>query len=335
MGQLIVLEDITIEFITVVDKYLVDVLIVAILLISFLMGLRKGFWRSLYDLVRFVCVLAFAFWAHRAFAGFIGRLVYFNEAWLRVAGFGAAMAVAEIVSGMLGRVIASRTWVYWSRFKAGSIGGLISLVQGAMFLIIFIEFVFVLPLDPHIKQRVIDSKLGGWLANLSFGLDLRVASIFGEAFDEPVGYVAANLTSETMELDGVVLGLETERVSEQQMYGLVNVERGKVGVGALEWSEDLAEVAREHGTDMWERGYFSHYNIEREQVGDRLRRHGDGFFVAGENLAMAPSVELAHKGLMNSTGHRRNMLDGRYKKVGIGAVSNDFYGVMFVQVFTD
>jgi uncharacterized protein YkwD len=55
----------------------------------------------------------------------------------------------------------------------------------------------------------------------------------------------------------------------------------------------------------------------------------------GENLALAPSVDLAHIGLMNSPSHRENILDPNFKRIGIGIIDADPYGKMITQVFTD
>jgi uncharacterized protein YkwD len=52
-------------------------------------------------------------------------------------------------------------------------------------------------------------------------------------------------------------------------------------------------------------------------------------------LALAPTLATAHTGLMNSEGHRANILEPKFKRVGIGVIDNGVYGKMFVQVFTD
>jgi len=46
-------------------------------------------------------------------------------------------------------------------------------------------------------------------------------------------------------------------------------------------------------------------------------------------------VSTAHVGLMNSEGHRENILDPKLNKIGIGVIDNGVYGKMFVQVFTN
>ncbi|MEK7065349.1 MAG: CAP domain-containing protein, partial [Patescibacteria group bacterium] len=78
-----------------------------------------------------------------------------------------------------------------------------------------------------------------------------------------------------------------------------------------------------------------HVNPEGKDAGDRLGDGGVTYFVAGENLAYAPDVATAHEGLMNSEGHRKNILEPQFRKVGIGVIDGGVYGEMFTQNFTD
>jgi uncharacterized protein YkwD len=86
---------------------------------------------------------------------------------------------------------------------------------------------------------------------------------------------------------------------------------------------------------MFERGYFSHYNPEGMSPFDRMEQAGIHFIAAGENLALAPNVTIAHQGLMDSPGHRANILSTDFGKVGIGVMDGGMFGRMFVQEFTD
>lgn len=54
---------------------------------------------------------------------------------------------------------------------------------------------------------------------------------------------------------------------------------------------------------------------------------------AGENLAGAPTAEAAHKGLMNSPGHRANILNSNFTEIGIGMAKGSQYGIIFTQQF--
>lgn len=86
---------------------------------------------------------------------------------------------------------------------------------------------------------------------------------------------------------------------------------------------------------MFERHYFSHVSPEGKDIGDRLQAAGIAYRVSGENLAYAPDVSTAHRGLMNSEGHRRNILDPEFHRVGIGIIDSGTYGCIFTQVFAN
>ena len=123
--------------------------------------------------------------------------------------------------------------------------------------------------------------------------------------------------------------------AEMQMFIMVNHERMSRGIQALSSDTQLAALARLYGKDMFARGYFSHYNLEGQSPFDRMQAAGISFTAAGENLALAPSTDLAMQGLMNSPGHRANILSTEFHKVGIGVIDGGIYGLMFVQEFTN
>jgi uncharacterized protein YkwD len=57
------------------------------------------------------------------------------------------------------------------------------------------------------------------------------------------------------------------------------------------------------------------------------------FLTAGENLALAQTVTVAHTGLMNSPGHRANILRPQFGRVGIGIMDGGMRGLMVSQEF--
>ncbi len=119
------------------------------------------------------------------------------------------------------------------------------------------------------------------------------------------------------------------------MFSLINKERNKFGTPELIWNEKIAKITESYATYMWENHYFGHISPDGKDVGDRLRAAGINYSVAGENLALAPTVITAEGGLMNSQGHRDNILNTEFKNVGIGVIDNGIYGKIFVQAFTD
>jgi len=84
---------------------------------------------------------------------------------------------------------------------------------------------------------------------------------------------------------------------------------------------------------MIDRDYFSHTSPEGEAFTDRLARYGVSFRVAGENLGMNSSVAAAERMLMNSSGHRANILGADYAEVGIGVRYGADGSVYVVQEF--
>lgn len=121
--------------------------------------------------------------------------------------------------------------------------------------------------------------------------------------------------------------------SARELFERLNRMRFEEGIPPLSWSGALAEVAAGHGKEMYQEGYFSHLSPTTGSVDRRLEAVGVPFLVVGENLALSPTAETAHEGLVASPSHRATMLDPRFKRVGVSALEGPF-GLMVVQVFS-
>lgn len=119
----------------------------------------------------------------------------------------------------------------------------------------------------------------------------------------------------------------------QQAAAIVNQARQQKGLAPLTPDPTLARLALLKAQDMAERGYFGHQSPTYGSPFDMLRSAGISYRYAGENLAGAPDVETAHNNLMASPGHRANILNPNYTRVGIGVVEGGPYGKIFVQLF--
>jgi len=120
---------------------------------------------------------------------------------------------------------------------------------------------------------------------------------------------------------------------EAEMLRMINKEREKEGLKPLLPDPELTEVARRHSSDMFMRGYFSHYTPENVSPFDRMKESNIRYMSAGENLSLAPTLESSHRILMNSPGHRENILKPDYGRVGIGIMDGGRYGIMVTQDF--
>lgn len=119
-----------------------------------------------------------------------------------------------------------------------------------------------------------------------------------------------------------------ERGYETLLFELTNAERKTQGVAVLPGSSKVASVARTHSVDMGLNDYFNHDNLKGKSPFDRLADSGIAFRNAGENIAMGyTSPYFAHEALMNSIGHRKNIISTSYSQLGVGVYFADWtYG---------
>ena len=209
-------------------------------------------------------------------------------------------------------------------------------LNALLFMAFVLLFVVSLPLQPNLKQDIYDSKIGSALVAQATILEKPLNSIFGPITKQGLTFLTVRPEDKgSIDLKFTQSELTIDYMSEKEMFNLVNQQRELAGAKSLIWDEKLASVGRSHSKDMFERGYFSHYSPEGEDVGDRLLKNGIEYSYAGENLALAPNVNRAHTGLINSPGHKRNILDPAFSHIGIGAIDGGVYGKMFTQVFME
>lgn len=111
---------------------------------------------------------------------------------------------------------------------------------------------------------------------------------------------------------------------EYQLFDLTNASRENHGLSILTWDDHVRETAREHSLDMAENKYFDHTNLQGQSPFDRMKEDNIRFITAGENLAYGQfSSIFAHEGLMNSLGHRKNILRENYEFLGVGVAFNN------------
>jgi len=209
-------------------------------------------------------------------------------------------------------------------------------LRGLIFIALVLAMIATFPIQPTIKKTVLESKIGSQILKASTYLEQPVKSVFGGVTNDSLTF----LTIKPKTDERVILGFQTTKFKEDvqaeiKMVEMVNKERADRGIKTLTLDTRLREIARNYSADMFTRGYFSHYSPEGKSVADRALAAGIDFLVIGENLAYAPDVNLAFKGLMNSEGHRENILSKDYAKIGIGAMDGGVYEEMFTQVFSN
>lgn len=110
---------------------------------------------------------------------------------------------------------------------------------------------------------------------------------------------------------------------------LTNYYRQQQGLHPLQFNSSLNSAAQAHSNDMAHGGFLDHRGSDGSRSSDRARRYGYRSGYVGENIAQGyRSADDVVAGWMNSSGHRRNILNPNYRDMGIGF--NNYY---WTQVF--
>lgn len=313
-------------------------LIILVVLAYFVSGaFRYGFFQLLADSLSFLLSLYFSFHSYKFASNQLSINFNLPKSVSDALGFLMTTILIEAVIGTILYLGLAKLPKKYKDSKVNKILGVApALLEGLVFVAFILSLFVSFPIKPDVKKDVLDSKIGGVIIDKTAVIEKSINNVFGGVIEDSLTYLAVEPNAkDSIDLKTSIDKLSTDTVSEKQMFDLVNDERQKAGVAKLEWAENIVPVSRDYATDMWKRSYFSHYSPEGEDVGDRLKKSGVKFIVAGENLALSPTLKIAHQGLMNSKGHRENILSSEFKKVGIGVIDNGVYGKIFVQVFTN
>lgn len=315
----------------------VDLLIISFLLLSLFGGWQRGFLAGLFDLSGFLASFLLALKFYSWGAKFLIANFSLTPGMAKALGFFLLAILAEtLFSLFLSFFYAKIPRKFIRTFENPLLGVLPSLGQTLIFMAFVLTLTLGLPIKGAVKSDILSSKLGGSLVDQTQGVERQLSQVFGGAIEETLNFFTIKTeTRETVDLRFTQKELSVDYTSEKIIFQLVNKERASRGLKILDWDGQLQAVAQNHAKDMFEKGYFSHYNPEGLSPADRLQAAGINFSVTGENLALAPSVEIAHRGLIESPGHRANILSEDFGRVGIGVIDGGVYGKMFTQEFAD
>ncbi len=218
----------------------------------------------------------------------------------------------------------------------GYLSAIPALLRGLVFISIILVVIGTFPIQPKLKQAVYESKIGSIILQQTTQLEAPLKNVFGGITTDSLNFLTVKPeTQERVDLGFKLNQFKAREDLEYKMIELLNKERTTQRLGALNYNSQLQNIARPHSEDMFQRGYFSHYSPEGDSVAQRAEKAGFNYLIIGENLAYAPDLNLAHIGLMNSPGHRANILSKDYQQIGIGILDGGVYGLMITQVFSN
>lgn len=317
----------------------VDFVIILFLLFYIWEGWGKEFILLGLELIVFVLSFMIALKLYPLMGNLLVDNFAFPQGLARAVGFFFSGVVAEKILSQFSEMIVSKIPPKVHKHELNKLLSFLPLLGNALILLTFILIlVLSLPLQRIIKNGVSESKLARPLIAQTQVLESQLSGVFGQAISDSLNFIT--VTSVPGSQDRVKLNfrqqeLSIDGVAEVDLLERINKERYDRGIRELVMDEKLLDLARRYARDMFERGYFSHYNPEGESPFDRMEAADIFYLAAGENLALAPNVTIVHQGLMDSQGHRENILNPEFGHVGIGVIDGGIYGKMFVQEFTD
>ena len=119
---------------------------------------------------------------------------------------------------------------------------------------------------------------------------------------------------------------------EKEVVRLVNEIRVKNGLNPLTEDWELSRVARYKSQDMKNNNYFSHTSPTYGSPFNMMKSFGISYKTAAENIAKGQATPQAVvNAWMNSAGHRANILNSSFTKIGVGYVkSGNYWTQMFI-----
>lgn len=321
----------------------VDLTIIGVFLYYFFEGIRRGFIEQTLELIGFFITVFLALLGYHYFGALVMEKTGIQKPAADPIAFIILWFVYQVLYSLILRYTYPNIPTKFRNTLPNRLAGLIpAFLKGVVILSIILTVVLSLPVPVKLKSEISGSFLGSGFVNNSATVENFINRIVGGDLKESLTFLTVPAQneqiiepSEKIDLKFATDQTTVDKASEAKMFQWVNEERAKAGVGPLVIEERLTEVARAHSNDMFNRGFFAHENPDGQSPFDRMAKGGITFEVAGENIAYAPSVELAHNGLMRSPGHRANILNPEFGHVGYGIIDAGIYGKMFSQEFTN
>lgn len=313
----------------------VDLLLVVIVLVGAAAGWARGFLFAALDLLTLAASLAAAFLGYREAAEWVAQVAPALGVWTAPLCFVGIFLLVHLVLGSTVLKMALRLpKPVHQNFVNRLFGIAPGTVNGAIHAVVAAVLLLTLPLGARIGGWTQSSALAPRLAAPAEWVEVQLEPIFGPAVKRTLQVITVPPESrEGIPLKFRVADAAPRPDLEARMLELVNAERRAAGLKPLRPDPELTAVARLHSRDMLARSYFSHFSPDGKDLSDRMRQARVGYLYAGENLALAPTLSGAHKGLMRSPGHRANILRPQFGRLGIGILDGGVHGLMVTQAF--
>jgi uncharacterized protein YkwD len=314
---------------------IIDILLILVVALAIWGGWQKGFILGFLDLAALAVSMLATFFLYPYVALFIEKYIAPHGIWILPVSFMATYITLRIIAGSLVNLVVRDIRPDAHGHGINKFLGVVpGFVNGLIYATILAALLLALPLSDNVSENTRESRIASRLSMPVEWLESKLSPVFDEAIKRTMNKMTVEPDSkEFVTLPFKESSPKVREDLETQMVRLINQERIKEGLQPVKADPELVPVARSHSRDMFARGYFAHNTPEGRDPFDRMRESNIKFTNAGENLALAQTLEIAHNGLMNSPGHRANILRPQFGRVGIGILDGGMYGLMISQEF--
>jgi len=174
---------------------------------------------------------------------------------------------------------------------------------------------------------------------------IRLAAVSALACGALAGPFGADASAATCANADIRPGDASERELARSTRCLLNKQRAGRGMHKLRFNRRLSVAAANHSSDMVRKEYFAHESKTGRDVVDRLTHTGylggANSWTVGENLAWGAGSRSTPREIvsswMQSPGHKANILNPRFREIGIGVVfdtpSPEWTGATYTTTF--
>ena len=312
----------------------VDILLLVIVAYGIWDGWQKGFILELLYLLGLVVSIAATFLLYPYPTTFVNKYFPLLGSWALPLSFLVTYVLMRVLTNWLInhtlRKIPAEAHGRWDNKFLGMIPGFFN---GVVHAVIGAALLLALPISNNISNKTRESRFVVKLSVPAEWIETKLSLVFDEVERTMNRLTVKPGSDQTVILPFKVIAPPPRADLETLMLSWVNAERIKAGLNTVKADPDLTQVARKQSVDMFQQGYFSHVSPNNMGPFDRMRNDGVKFTNAGENIALAPTLDIAHSGLMHSPGHRANILRPEFGRLGIGIVDGGKYGLMISQEF--
>lgn len=322
----------------------VDLFILLLLIYFIWQGLRTGLLGGLLNVLSTLASFFLASLLYPRLGNFLHDNFQTNENIAPVVAFLLILVGLEIIFNLILTYLYLKVAKVYKKSKVVAkidkyLGVIPSVAVGLFLVSVLMLLVLTLPVKPWLRDPIEKSWWGANVVSRGINFVPAIEKTLNRIPYKNLVYVLTPASSQSEESQILNIPenitLKQDSQAEEDLFTLVNKERRERGLKEVVFNNSLRDVGRSHCTDMFKRSYFSHYTPEGKSPFDRIEAAEIDYLAAGENLAYAPSVIIAHQGLMNSPGHRENILRKEFGTLGVGVIDGGLNGKMFCQEFTD